>query len=153
MIIRSKDRFKLVPAVYLVLFRDNDKGEKETLLLKRRNTGFMDGHYSMVAGHLDGGETIMTAMIREAKEEAGIILKHEDLKIVHTMHRKAVDHERIDFFITTKAWEGQITNKEPDKCSELKWFTISNLPDKIVEYVKCAVDNIENKIYYSEHGW
>lgn len=37
----SKDRFKLIPAVYLLLRQDN-----EVLLLRRANTGYQDGKYS-----------------------------------------------------------------------------------------------------------
>lgn len=62
-----KEQFKLVPAVYLVLRNDN-----RVLLLRRANTGYQDGKYRLVAGHLDGDELGTTAVVREAKEEAGI---------------------------------------------------------------------------------
>jgi 8-oxo-dGTP pyrophosphatase MutT (NUDIX family) len=68
-----KERFKLIPAVYLIL-RRND----EVLLLRRANTGYQDGKYSLIAGHLDGDELATEGMIREAKEEAGIVIVKED---------------------------------------------------------------------------
>ncbi|HIE41446.1 MAG TPA: NUDIX domain-containing protein, partial [Candidatus Aenigmarchaeota archaeon] len=71
-----KERFKIIPTVYLVLIKDN-----KILLSRRFNTGFHDGEYSFPAGHLDGNETLIQAMVREAKEEIGIELKPEDLKL------------------------------------------------------------------------
>ena len=60
------ERHKNIPACYLYLKKNN-----QILLLRRFNTGFEDGNYFFVSGHLDGGESFTDAMIREAKEEAG----------------------------------------------------------------------------------
>ena len=92
-----KKRFKVVPACYLILIKDD-----KILLLKRCNTGFEDGNYSFIAGHLDGDETFKQAMVREAKEEAGISLDPDKLEIINVMHRskKGNDFERIDIFMT-----------------------------------------------------
>lgn len=71
------ERFKLIGAVHLFLIRN-----QQVLLLRRFNTGYEDGNYSVPAGHLDGGEQIKTAAIREAKEECGIRIAPEDLEVV-----------------------------------------------------------------------
>ena len=89
-----KERFKIIPTSHLFLIKNN-----KILLLRRFNTGYEDGNYSVVAGHLDRNETFAQAMTREAKEEAGIDIKPGDLEVVHVMHRKQPNEERIDFFI------------------------------------------------------
>jgi len=66
----AKERFKITPAVYLVLMKEN-----KILLSQRYNTGYFDNHYSFPAGHLDGEETLKQAMVREAKEETGIVFR------------------------------------------------------------------------------
>lgn len=141
----AKEHFKLVCAVYLIL-----KGGGKILLLRRFHTGFEDGNYGLVSGHINGGESITNAMIREAKEEAGIDILPEDLKIVHVMHRKCGDlaHERICFFLSASEWDG-----EPDKCDDIGWFSINSLPLNTIDYIKRAIDYSDNNIFFSEDGW
>ena len=142
-----KNFFKLVTAVHLLLIKDN-----KILLLRRFNTGYEDGNYSVIAGHVDGDKTVTSEMIREAKEEANIDIYPKDLKIVHVMHRKSKE-ERIDFFFTADKWRGEIKIMEPHKCDDLRWFNMDNLPPNIVPYVKTAIDNFRNNIFFSEFGW
>jgi 8-oxo-dGTP diphosphatase len=126
--------------------------EGKILLLQRFNTGYEDGNYSVVAGHVDAGETVTQAAIREALEEAGIVLQPEDLQVVHVMNRKSND-ERVDFFIAVKSWSGEIRNTEPDKCDDLAWFSLEALPVNLIPYVRYAIENYQKGILYSEFGW
>ncbi|MBI4138447.1 MAG: NUDIX domain-containing protein [Candidatus Wildermuthbacteria bacterium] len=141
----AKERFKITPAVYLVLIKEN-----EILLSKRYNTGYFDGYYSFPAGHLDGGETLTQAMVREAKEEAGIDITPENLRLVHTMNKLVPGNERIDFFFTTEKWRGEPKNMEPEKCSDLSWFGLNTLPENIIPYIQQAIDCVMKNIPYSE---
>lgn len=144
----EKERFKLIPAVYLVL----KKGD-EVLLLRRDNTGYQDGKFGLIAGHADGNELMRDAMIREAKEEAGIDILPNGLEFVHISHRLTRNQpgqERIDIFFACSSWHGEVTNKEPHKCSELRWFSFDNLPFETIPFVRLVLENIQNKIYYSE---
>lgn len=127
--------------------------DNKILLLRRYNTGFHDGEYSFPAGHLDGNETLTQTMIREAKEEIGIELNPEDLKLVHVMHRKEPKEERVNFFFRVKKWRGDPKIMEPHKCDDLSWFEIDNLPDNIIPYISQAIDSFLNNVFYSEYGW
>lgn len=149
----AKDKFKIVPASYLVVIRDD-----KVLMLRRFNTGFQDGKYGLVSGHLDGNETFRQCMIREAKEEAGINLKEENMKVVHVMHRNEKANpveirERVDIFIKVEKWEGKIQNMEPQKCDDLSWFPLNNLPKSTIPYIKFVLECINKKNFYSEFGW
>lgn len=139
--------FKFVVAVHLFLIKDG-----QILLLRRFKTGYEDGNYSVPAGHVDGNEKVTQAMIREALEETGIIVQEENLRMIHTMHRKS-DEERIDFFFEAAQWKGEPKIMEPDKCDELRWFPIDRLPDNMIPYVKTAIENYQTKIVFSEFGW
>ena len=98
----SNERFTLRAAVYLILIKNG-----KTLLSRRSNTGWMDGKYSLIAGHLDGNETVFDTMIRESFEEAGVKVVKEDLIPVKVLHRKSNDQEYMDFFFLADKWEGE----------------------------------------------
>ena len=116
-------RTKIPVTVHLLFFR-----EDQILLLRRFNTGFEDGNYSVLAGHLDGDETVQVAAQREALEEIGVHIHIEDVVFANVMHRKS-DDERVDFFVYIKAWNGGPFNAEPDKCDESRWCIVNALPE------------------------
>lgn len=142
------ERFKLVVAVHLMLIENG-----KILLLRRYNTGYEDGNYSVVAGHIDGNESVIKAMQREALEEAGIKIKEEDLEIVHIMHRKSEDRESIDYFLTCKSYTGKISIMEKDKCDELKFYDLDKLPINVIPYVRKGIEYYRNNIPFSIYGW
>lgn len=135
-------------SVHLILLQ-NDR----ILLQKRKNTGYADNLYGLPAGKIDPNESATQAMIREAKEELGICLKTSWLELTSIVHGKDSGREGVAFFFKTSQYEGVIENKEPDKCEYLKFFQIQALPDGLVPYMKCGIENTLNKIIFSEFGW
>ena len=109
----NKTRFKAIPAVFAVIEKDGC-----ILLGKRADTGYMAGKYGLVSGHVDGGEPLKQAMIREIEEEVGLIVKAEDLDFVHISHRVSEEKdgtERMDFFFYIKDWVGEPAIMEKEK--------------------------------------
>lgn len=141
------EKFKVPAASHLFLMRNS-----EVLLHLRKNSSF-ENMYGVVAGHLNGGETATQALIREAKEEAGITIDKEDVKIATISHSKASNNEYIQFFFFCEKWSGEIINMEKEKCSELKFFPIDNLPNNMVPYVEKAIKSARDDVKYFEYGW
>ena len=141
------DRFMLKSAVHIFLMIDN-----KILLLRRFNTGYEDGNYSVPAGHLDGNEPVTLAAIREVYEECGVTIRPADLQVVGVMHRKSRD-ERIDFFLASTRWAGEIANSEPNKCDELRWCSLDGLPYNTIPYIRSAIQNYLAGTWFSEYGW
>lgn len=142
-----KERFKLIVDVHLLLIKDG-----KIVLLKRANTGYEDGKYGLIAGHADGNETASEAMVREAREEAGIEINPQDLEFKLVMHRKT-DREQVGFFFMARQYSGEPHNAEPHKCSELDWFDINNLPENIIPYIRKSIELLNSGINYYEFGW
>ncbi len=132
---------------YLIL-RDGD----QVLLLLRKNTGYCDGQWGFVSGHVEEGESGTDAMIREAKEEAGIEIDPSELRVVHVMHRKT-NRNNVDLFFECQNWRGLVENLEPEKCESLQFFPLQNLPPNMIDYVRCALENYLKGNPYSEAGW
>lgn len=107
------------------------------------------------SGHVEKGESLRSALAREAMEEVGVAIKKEDLRLVHTMYRAAHDEtgERADFFFVAGRWDGEPENKESDKCDEVAWFPLDHLPENTVEYLKSAIRAWIGGEILSEWGW
>jgi len=143
-----KERFRAYIAVYLVLEEDG-----KILMGKRQNTDYQNGSYSLVSGHLEGGESSRDGLIREVKEEIGIDLEKQDLEVIHVLHRYRTDREYFCIFIKASKYEGGIVNLEPEKCAELAWLDKNNLPENIAPEVKLALDKIEEGEFFNEDGF
>ncbi len=129
---------------YLILEKDN-----QTLLLLRHNTGYGDGFYNLVAGHVEPGERVVPSIVREAQEEANITINSENLELVHINHHMS-DRENIDVFFRCTEWSGEVKNNEPLKHKELVFFDKNNLPENLHSYIKQVFANIEKSIVYGE---
>lgn len=157
MIMINIKAYPLAVAVYALLIK-----EGELFLLKRQNTGFMDGYWSLPAGRHDGQETVREACLRELKEEAGVFSGVGDLRLVHLVHRRknniycfnkdTKSREVLDLFFTVENWQGEAFNAEPEKASEGAWFSLDRLPEKTIPFIRQAVLDFKDG-NYSEYGW
>ncbi len=139
------------PACYLLIKKDDC-----LLFVLRENTGYMDGMYSLPAGRVEEGETFLNGAVREAKEEAGLVVKPTDLQHVHTQHRFSELSEKqqwVDVFFEASVWSGEPVNNEPDKHARIEWLPISSLPDNIMDYQKNALQSIFAGRIYGEFGF
>ncbi len=106
---------KFPVTVHMFFLRGN-----KILLMRRYQTGYMDGHYSVPAGHLDGNEPVRLAAVREAQEEIGVRVDPAEVRFAGVFHRSEGD-ERVDFFVHVQSWNGEPVNAEPEKCDEIRW--------------------------------
>ena len=141
-----EERYKSRIIVDLLISRKNEKGNEEILLALRKNTGYKDGQYELPGGHVDEGEDLFGAMIREAEEELKIKVERDQLSIMHILHH--YKGGALKFIIKANKYEGNIQIGEPDKCTELKWFEVNDLPENMNEKIRKAIIEIYNNIFY-----
>ncbi|MGK8503762.1 NUDIX hydrolase [Nocardia asiatica] len=141
------ERHKVTGDVHLLLRRDD-----EVLFGRRENTGFEDGAWHLPSGHLEAGESVVEAVVREAAEEIGVRIELADVQFSHVMHNSS-SGGRMAFFFTVRSWRGEPTNLEPDKCSGLDWFAMDALPDRMISYCRTAIQHIAKQDPFSTFGW
>lgn len=141
-------RHKLTGDVHLLLLNRDGK----VLFGRRQNTGFEDGAWHVPSGHLEAGESVVQALIREAKEEVGVAINPEGIEFAHIMHNSS-DGGRAAFFFTVQQWGGVPENREPERCSELRWFAFNELPDHLIDYCRVALEHINAGQAFSLYGW
>ena len=110
----------------------------------------MDGKYEIsCSGHLEKGESLLNAMIREAKEELGIEIQEKDLQLVFVNHSYKEDY--IQIYFTTQKYKGSPQIIEKDKCDDLRWFNINNLPNNIMDRIERVIKCIESGVLYDNY--
>jgi mutator protein MutT len=138
-------RFRAIVDVHVLLVR----GE-EVLLGRRARTGYADGLWHLPSGHLEAGESVAQAAVREAREEVGVVIEPGNLAFAHVMHRAP---ERVGVFFVATRWDGEPYNAEPDKCSEVAWWRLDALPGDIVGYPAAAIAHVRERVPFALYEW
>lgn len=137
--------FRLYGAVYVYLEKDG-----QVYLMRRANTGYRDGMWSLPAGHIEEGETLVQAVQRELLEETGLKVAADALVLKHVMYRRAGDRTYADYYFVCEAWHGEPKIIEADKCDGALWVDGLHMPDETVMEVKHAWACIRQGQHFSD---
>lgn len=139
---REHGRFAVIPAAYILLRRGD-----EVLLQLRRDTGYHDGYWACgAAGHVEQGESVFEAAVRESAEELGVRIDAQRLEALTVMHRTSPGgaiEERVDFFFQCREWVGQPSAME-SKAADLGWFPLDALPHPVVPHELIVLDGLRD---------
>jgi 8-oxo-dGTP diphosphatase len=100
------------------------------VLLIRRGTPPLLGEWSLPGGVLECGETLREAVIREAREETGLVIETRDMLGVYERVIRAEDGRvryhfvLIDFLCHPS--DGEL--KAGSDAADVRWFTREELP-------------------------
>ena len=140
------EKEKFLSSVYLII-----KNKREEILLQRRQgTKLWPGFLALPAGHIDEAENAYDAVIREAKEELGIEISINniiDTFVVNRRNKSLVPY--YDVYFEINRYDGEIKIREPEKCSELVWCSINNLPEDMINFEIEAIKNNLKGIKFS----
>ena len=105
---------------------------KNTILLMRRQGSHGAGTWAIPGGSIEYGETLSEAAIRECKEEIGITLNKNQLR-VGPVTNDIFEHKHfVGVYLSAYLIDEQEpTIMEPHKCDQLGWYTFENLPEPL----------------------
>ena len=129
-------------AVFVILEKDN-----KVFFLRRANTGWADGMLVVPSGHVDQGDQVTEAAIKETKEEACVDVKVEDLEFVHVDYLR---DEYTNFYFKAKDWSGEPKLGEPDLASEAIWIDKNEIPEDMTPQLRRLFKQMERGSYFSE---
>ncbi|HEY0535731.1 MAG TPA: NUDIX domain-containing protein [Actinoplanes sp.] len=138
--------------VFLVL---HDGGS--VLLALRQNTGYDDGRWNLPSGKLEHGEDALSGVIREAREEVGILLSPSSVRLAATVHHRAgPSHARVGLVFAAPfapAAHGSPVNAEPHKCDGIGWFPVADLPAEMSGYSADCIEAYRSGVPFALSGW
>src|SRR5258708_6948737 len=121
-------------AVFIIFEKDFD-----VFLMRRDNTSHKQGELGLPSGHVEEGETPEEAVIRETREETGIILLKEKVRLVHTQYNMSgSEADYMNLYFAAERWSGEPEIREVENCSESIWTRLpfigdkSKLPDDLI---------------------
>ena len=123
-------------AVHIILINEDN-----ILLQKRKGSELWPGYYALPAGHVDEGENQYDALVREAKEELGIEINPNDIINNYVVLRRnffkidgKILEPYIDYYFEIKKYNGEPRIIEEDKCEEILWADVNDLPEPFINY-------------------
>lgn len=115
--------------------------ENNELLLQKRAVPAEKDHWCIPGGRVEMFETLEETVIREVKEETDL-----DVKIISIMGicNHIIKEENAHWVAASylcKIEKGEAKIMEPDKASDMKWFPLNKLPEKITITTKKALED------------
>ncbi|SFU09492.1 8-oxo-dGTP diphosphatase [Arthrobacter sp. ov118] len=117
---------KATPVTLCFLLRDDATGQQ--VLLGMKKTGLGLGKIVGLGGHVEPGETYAEAACREVFEEAGVVVREEDLRAVGLI--EFVFPARPEWNMSTRLFTTRHWTGDPVESQEIipEWFQVTCLP-------------------------
>ncbi|KAF3470031.1 NUDIX domain-containing protein [Streptomyces sp. Tu 3180] len=135
------------------LHLEDDEG-RVLLGLRHPDSRYAGNTWHYLAGRCEQ-ESAVACLVREAWEEAGLVIDPADVELVHVVH--VVDtpggQPLLQLVFRACRWKGVPEVREPDKCLSWQWWPPHELPKRIVPYARVAIVGITEGRAYSEMGW
>jgi 8-oxo-dGTP diphosphatase len=100
---------------------------KVLLGLRAPSKNVWPGHWDTIGGHVEAGESLEEALIRETREETGVTLTR--FRLIATVRERQPElyGDALHHVYAVTAWQGGEPSNTCDEHSELKWFSVSEM--------------------------
>lgn len=122
---------EICPAVAVIIF---DRKREKVLLQKRTDVGL----WGLISGHVEPGENITSAAIREVREETGLSAKITRMIGVYSDPESQIfnyPNGKTTHFVTTyfeaEADDGPLSCRSPETLA-LNYFPVDDMPEDLL---------------------
>ncbi|MFH8342568.1 NUDIX domain-containing protein [Streptomyces sp. AM6-12] len=135
------------------LYLQDERG-RVLLGLRHPDAAYAGDTWHFLAGHCER-EAAVGCLVREAGEEAGLVIDPAGVELVHVVHLldPPTARPRIQLVFRARSWSGTPEVREPDRCAEWRWWPPESLPRQLVPYARTAIEGVLANRSYSEVGW
>jgi len=109
------------------------------LLIKRKNEPFK-GKWALPGGFVEYGEKVDDAVVREVKEETGLITKTKEILGVYSDPNRDPRGHTVTVVFLLEIINGKL--KAEDDADSVKFFNLNKLPDLSFDHGKIIQDII-----------
>ena len=110
--------------ITVMVFCENSKGQ---VLLQKRPL-WKGGHWATTGGHPKSGESSLQGMVTEIREEIGLEVAEEELKLFKT---EKTEDDFVDLYYLKKDIDISQLTKQIVEVEEIKWFSKQEIDDMI----------------------
>lgn len=103
---------------------------------------------------MDPGEDMVSALVREALEETGVVIDPQDVFAAVTVHHRPPSggNSRLGVFFEVRRWSGTPQIMEPDLCDAMGWFALEGgIPEQAVAYCRAGLDAYRTRMAAAVH--
>jgi 8-oxo-dGTP pyrophosphatase MutT (NUDIX family) len=143
-VVIERDRFPVV--VHVLLLRGD-----RLFLLRRANTGFMDGYFALPGGHQHAGENVRSAAARECLEETGA--HPASLRPVCVLPYRSGGHQGVNFVFEADGWSAEPAIAEPGSFDAAGWYPVDALPTPHAGWIPLALGLRGDGRWFEELHW
>lgn len=111
------------------------------LLIHKTNPEWQRGKVNGIGGKNEKNEGKLDCIVREVKEETGLITKKNEWSLVGTMYSQDWENDVFALIYSGKESDAKSTDKEI-----VEWFDVNNLPQNAIDNVSWLVPLCLDKI-------
>lgn len=117
---------------------------KTYLMLHQRRKTLGKNYWGSGGGHVELGESLQAAALRELEEEAGEDIKVKNVRFLGVVNFTQLQPKHYVDISFLAEWEsGEPTNNSPEETTEWQWFEVDSLPSPLFPPVEKYLEAIK----------